>query len=92
MRLKSTAPDTPWADYTITSLASGKTYRVSMRGFEPGESYCTCPDFRTNHLGMCKHVLHAQSKIRKRFTQKELSKPYRRKNISLRMDTVSSSG
>jgi SNF2 family DNA or RNA helicase len=86
MTLRSLSPDQPWTDYTITSQQSGKTYRVSLRGLEPGQSYCTCPDFRTNHLGTCKHILHAQGKIKRRFPKKTLDKPYRRKNLSLRLD------
>jgi superfamily II DNA or RNA helicase len=86
MTLRSNDADQPWADYTVTSGQSGKTYRVSLRGFEPGESYCTCPDFRTNHLGTCKHILHAQDKVRKRFANKVLDQAYRRRNLSLRLD------
>jgi superfamily II DNA or RNA helicase len=86
MTLRSLDPDRPWADYTITSAHSGKTYRVSLRGFDPGQSYCSCPDFRTNHLGTCKHILHAQQKIRKRFRNDVLEQPYRRENFSLRLD------
>lgn len=86
MTLRSLDPEQPWTDYTITSHQSGKSYRVSLRGFEHGESYCSCPDFRSNHLGTCKHVLHALAKISKRFSKKVLKKPYRRKNLSLRID------
>ncbi|TWT30660.1 DEAD/DEAH box helicase [Blastopirellula retiformator] len=86
MTLKSLDPEQPWADYTITSRQSGKSYRVSLRGFEPGQSYCSCPDFRVNHLGVCKHILHAQTKIRKRFSQRRLRQPYKRRNLSLRLD------
>ncbi len=86
MTLRSLNPDVPWADYTVTSHMSGRTYRVSLRGLEPGMSYCSCPDFRTNHLGTCKHILHAQEKIKKRFPNKTLAKPYRRKNLSLRLE------
>lgn len=86
MQLRSLDTQTPWTDYTVTSHVSGKTYRVSLRGTEPGESYCSCPDFRTNHLGTCKHILHALGKIAKRFAKKELDRPYRRRNLSLRLD------
>jgi superfamily II DNA or RNA helicase len=86
MTLRSSDPSTPWTDYTITSHLSGKTYRVSLRGFAPGQSYCSCPDFRTNHLGTCKHIVSAQTKVRKRFSNKVLDKPYRRRNLSLRVD------
>lgn len=86
MTLRSLDSSTPWTDYTVTSRLSGKTYRVSLRGFESGESYCSCPDFSTNHLGTCKHILSAQAKVRKRFNKKQLAKRYRRKNLSLRLD------
>lgn len=47
----------PWTDYSLTSKASGKTYRVALRGTDRGVSYCSCPDFKTNTLGTCKHVM-----------------------------------
>ena len=56
-------PIAPWTDYMVTNRLSGKTYRVALRGLEPGESYCSCPDFRTNTLGTCKHVLHVSTKV-----------------------------
>ena len=83
--IRSTRKST-WTDYVVTSYESGQTYRVSLRGFEPGQSYCTCPDFRTNHLGTCKHVLHSQEKVRRKFTNRKLAQPYRRQNLSLRLD------
>lgn len=86
MRFRSLDPSTPWADYTITNHLSGKTYRVSLRGREPGQSYCSCPDFKTNHLGTCKHVLNILQKVEKRFTKQQLARPYRRRNLSLRLD------
>ncbi|HUS39276.1 MAG TPA: DEAD/DEAH box helicase [Pirellulales bacterium] len=86
MTLKSFDTDRPWTDYNVTSHQSGKTYRAALRGFDTGQSYCSCPDFRTNHLGTCKHILQALAKVRKKFPKKELDKPYRRRNLSLRMD------
>ncbi len=85
MTVRSTDTSRPWTDYILTSEASGKTYRVALRGREAGQSYCSCPDFRTNHLGTCKHVLHVQAKIEKRFSAAQLRSPYQRKNISLRL-------
>ena len=74
MRVKSQDRSTPWTDYVVTSAASGKTYRVALRGTERGECFCTCPDFRKNTLGTCKHILHTHAKVRKRFSAKQLSK------------------
>src|SRR5690606_31142685 len=67
MRLVSTDPAKLWTDYTVTNAESGKSYRVALRGWERGESYCSCPDFRKNTLGTCKHILHALEKLRRRF-------------------------
>ena len=69
MRLKSLDPGLPWTDYTVTSQSSGKTYRIALRGWEPGQSYCSCPDFRKNTLGTCKHILHALGKVKKKFNR-----------------------
>lgn len=83
MQVRSQAPDQPWTDYVVTSHISGRTYRTSIRGFEPTQSYCTCPDFRTNLVQTCKHVLHVQERIKKRFSAAELKRPYRRQRLSV---------
>ncbi len=69
MRIKSMDSDTLWTDYIVTNAASGKSYRVALRGWERGESYCTCPDYRKNTLGTCKHILHVAGKVKNRFTK-----------------------
>lgn len=75
----------PWTDYTVTNRLSGKSYRVALRGTEPGDSYCSCPDFRTNTLGTCKHVMHVLGKVRRRFKAEAFRKPYRRKHLALHL-------
>jgi len=45
----------PYGDYRVKS-ASGKAYRVAMRGPGLFENYCSCPDFAANTLGTCKHI------------------------------------
>jgi ERCC4-related helicase len=84
-RLQSQEPEKPWTDYTITSAASGKTYRVALRGFERGISYCSCPDFRTNTLGTCKHIMYALRRAEAKFSSRQLSRPYRRTQISVHL-------
>ena len=44
-----------------------------------------CPDFRTNTLGTCKHILHVLAKIKRRFTAAQLKQPYKRRTISVHM-------
>ncbi len=81
MRLKSLDPRTLWTDYIITSKVSGKSYRIALRGWEAGESYCSCPDFRKNTLGTCKHVIYALEKVRKRFNKAVRETPAEIKDI-----------
>lgn len=76
----------PWTDYVVTNRQTGKSYRVALRGTEPGQSYCSCPDYRTNTLGTCKHVLHVLQKVKRRFTAAQLKKPYQRKHLALHLD------
>lgn len=92
MKVHSVNPAAPWTDYTVTSLASGRTYRVSLRGEEPGRSYCSCPDFSTNHLGTCKHILHVLDKVRRRFKRAELARRHSVNQVELWFDYGETAG
>lgn len=86
MTVRSTDPTRPWTDYVVTSLKSGKSYRVALRGTQRGQSYCSCPDFRTNHLGTCKHIIHTLDKVKRKFPTAKIKQKYQRKNLSVRVD------
>jgi hypothetical protein len=91
-RLESADNKTPWTDYVITSELSGKTYRVALRGEAPGQSYCSCPDFRVNTLGTCKHLMYAIDRVRRKFPQAVREQPFRPEEFALHLqygDTVS---
>src|SRR5258708_18381081 len=83
MKVRSTNSETPWTDYTVTSLVSGKTYHVALRGLERGQSYCSCPDFRTNTLGTCKHLMKVAGTVLRKFKPAQLKKPFRWQRIEL---------
>jgi superfamily II DNA or RNA helicase len=83
MHLKSLNPKELWTDYTVMNYASGKTYRVALRGWERGESYCTCPDFRKNTLGTCKHILHVLDKVKSRFNKTMQKAPFQIKDMAV---------
>jgi SNF2 family DNA or RNA helicase len=55
-RIQNLGRNRIFSDYQVTNPATGGQYRVSIRGFEVGDNACTCPDFRTNTLGTCKHI------------------------------------
>ncbi|MFV1996053.1 MAG: helicase, partial [Verrucomicrobiales bacterium] len=77
MRVKALDATTPWTDYTVMSKSSGKTYRVALRGWEPGQLYCSCPDFRKNTLGLCKHTLQVCRKVRRKFSSRVCATPWK---------------
>ena len=83
MRMESVNPDELWTDYIITNASSGKCYRVALRGWERGESFCSCPDFRKNTLGTCKHILFAISTVKKKFKMSVLKTAFRITDIAV---------
>src|SRR5207253_6490774 len=55
-RIQNLGRNRVFSDYQVTNPATGGQYRIGIRGFEVGDNTCTCPDFRTNTLGTCKHI------------------------------------
>jgi SNF2 family DNA or RNA helicase len=45
-----------YSDYEVYNPETNKTYKVSIRDNISSYNYCSCPDFRVNTLGTCKHV------------------------------------
>ena len=80
----------PYGDYRVKS-ASGKTYRVAMRGRGLFENYCSCPDFAVNTLGTCKHIEALLLRLRKQHGGRLDRKEYVRTRASVSLhygDTV----
>ena len=44
----------------------GKQYQVTLHDPVNGHGHCTCPDFNTNRLGTCKHLLFLRDTFRKK--------------------------
>ena len=43
----------------------GKLYNITLRDFKNEHGHCSCPDFKTNKLGTCKHLMFAFRQIKK---------------------------
>ena len=71
-----------YGDYTIKS-ASGRTYRVAIRGLGLFENYCSCPDFAINTLGTCKHVEALLLQLRQRHRKALDAAKYNRTRASI---------
>ncbi len=83
MTVESINPQILWTDYIVTNSLSGKSYRVALRGWEPGDSYCSCPDFRKNTLGICKHIMNVQRKMGLKFSAAIKKIPYIQKDFAV---------
>ena len=84
IKIKSSDTSTPYADYSVTNHTTGKSYKVAFRGFDFGVSYCSCPDFKVNNLGICKHLISVEKYVQRIFGKKNiLSNPYLRKRLSV---------
>ena len=55
-KLANTGSEPLFSTFSVTNPATRNTYRVEIRGINPGDNFCSCPDFATNALGTCKHI------------------------------------
>ncbi len=47
-----------FSDFRVSNPESGGVYTVTIRGLDTGDhNSCTCPDFKSNTLGTCKHIV-----------------------------------
>lgn len=65
-RLKNIGEAEVFSEFQVTNPQSGGSYRVAIRGTQPGENFCACPDFTTNDLGTCKHIEFVLGKLEKK--------------------------
>lgn len=52
--------------YAVRPKTTLIPYRVEIRALERRENSCTCPDFRVNGLGACKHIEAVLARLRRR--------------------------
>ncbi len=74
-----------FSDFLVRNPETGSEYKISIRGEE--ELFCSCLDFKTNQLGVCKHLSFAMKKLlRKRGHKKLIKEPYARAHSSIYID------
>jgi len=52
-----------FSEFEVRNPDTGMQYTVTVRGFDLGDNSCTCPDYRTNTLGTCKHIEAVLAKL-----------------------------
>ncbi|NBR06166.1 MAG: helicase Snf2 [Planctomycetes bacterium] len=58
-RIENLGRNKVFSDYRVININNPRNtaYKVSIRGFNNGENFCECPDFKINTLGSCKHII-----------------------------------
>src|SRR5512136_2373116 len=64
-----------FSQFEVTSI-SGRTYRVEIHALDELRNTCTCPDYKTNLIGTCKHIEGVLIQLRKQYADRleELAK------------------
>jgi len=55
-----------FSEFRVHNPDSQSHYRVTIRGLNPGDNLCSCPDYATNELGTCKHIEFMLARLGKR--------------------------
>src|SRR5215469_8976934 len=55
-----------FSEFRVSNPASKSSYRVAIRGIEPGDNFCSCPDYATSELGTCKHIEFTLARLEKK--------------------------
>jgi superfamily II DNA or RNA helicase len=75
--LKGAGGHPVFGEFAVTNPQTRNTYRVVIRGSEPGNNFCSCPDFATNTLGTCKHLEFTLARLqRKRGVRQALARGF----------------
>ena len=53
-----------FSQFEVKSV-SGRAYRVEIRSLDEFHNTCTCPDYKTNLIGTCKHIEGVLTHLRK---------------------------
>ena len=62
-RLTNVGGERVFSEFEVVNPANGNKYRVAVRGTAPGDSFCSCPDYATNALGICKHIAFTLARL-----------------------------
>lgn len=76
-KLTNVGDQSVFSEFLVHNPDSRNTYRVAIRGVQPGDNYCSCADYATNELGTCKHIEFTLGRLsRKRDHKAELHAGY----------------
>jgi SNF2 family DNA or RNA helicase len=75
--IQRTSDGIVFGDFKVHSSKTTNTYKVALRSADNSLNFCSCPDFKINQLGTCKHIEAVLLKIKsKPALKKQLATPY----------------
>ncbi len=63
-----------YSDWSVKNPETGNTYEVAIRSRDDSSNFCSCMDFKTNRLGVCKHIGFVLHKLENKRGMKRLLK------------------
>ena len=63
-----------YSDWQVKNPDTGNTYKVALRSRDDSNNYCSCMDYKTNRLGVCKHIGFVQHKLENKRGMKRILK------------------
>ena len=54
-----------FSDFLVTNSQTNNTYKVAIRSWDDSKNFCECFDFKTNRLGICKHISAVRYRLSK---------------------------
>ena len=85
--IEKTSDGLVFADYKVNNNKTSNTYKVALRSADNSLNFCSCPDFKTNQLGTCKHIEAVLLKIKsKPALRRQLAIPYTPPYTSVYLD------
>jgi superfamily II DNA or RNA helicase len=76
-----------YSDFLVRNPETKNAYRVAIRSRDDSANFCSCMDFKTNRLGVCKHISFVLNKLEnKRGNKKILKEDFRQSHSSIYID------
>ena len=76
-----------FSDFMVRNPDTNNAYRVAIRSRDDSANFCSCLDYKTNRLGVCKHISFVLNKLEnKRGNKKILKTGYRQPHSSICLD------
>lgn len=76
-----------FSDFIIRNPETGNEYKIAIRSKDESANFCSCMDFKTNRLGICKHLGYAIPKLsRKRGHAKLFKEGHQKSHTSIYLD------